>query len=277
MTWPLPSMFGGRDSSRITCGCCSLSSAASSIVRIRSSSGMNDEMTLSVVVFPAPVPPATMMLIRPRTHASRNCATGEVIVPNSIRSSAWYGSAANFRIVSAGPSIASGGITAFTREPSGRRASTYGRRLVHAAADLPDDLVDRPAELLVVVELRARPIQLAGALHVDRVPVVDHDLRDLRVTDERLQRTEAKDAVADLADDEQLLLRGERSLLLVQELAEALVDQTLQFGVGQRGVVQARTQGLDQALLHARANLGDPVSLLGLRQAICERHGEVPP
>ena len=87
---------------------------------------MNDEITLSVVVFPAPVPPATRTLIRPRTHASRNCATGDVMVPNSIRSSAWYGSAANFRIVSAGPSIASGGITAFTREPSGRRASTYG-------------------------------------------------------------------------------------------------------------------------------------------------------
>ena len=119
-------MFGGRDSNRTTCGCCSFSSAASSIVRIRSSSGMKEEITLSVVVFPAPVPPATMMLIRPRTHASRNLATGEVIVPNSIRSSAWYGSAANFRIVSAGPSIASGGITAFTREPSGSRASTYG-------------------------------------------------------------------------------------------------------------------------------------------------------
>ena len=54
MTWPLPSMFGGRDSSRTTCGCCSFSSAASSIVTIRSSSGMNDEITFSVVVSPAP-------------------------------------------------------------------------------------------------------------------------------------------------------------------------------------------------------------------------------
>ena len=71
-TWPLPSMFGGRDSRRTTCGCWSLSSAASSIVTMRSSSGMNDESTFSVVVFPAPVPPATMMLIRPRTQASRN-------------------------------------------------------------------------------------------------------------------------------------------------------------------------------------------------------------
>ena len=36
------------------------------------------------------------------------------------------GSRANFRMVRNGPSIASGGMMAFTREPSGRRASTIG-------------------------------------------------------------------------------------------------------------------------------------------------------
>ncbi len=36
------------------------------------------------------------------------------------------GSAANFRMVSSEPSTASGGITALTRLPSGRRASTIG-------------------------------------------------------------------------------------------------------------------------------------------------------
>ena len=92
------------------------------------------------------------------------------------------------------------------------------------------------------MELRAGPVQLPGALHVDRVPVVDHDLRDLWVTDERLQRAEAQDAVTDLSNDEQLLLRGEWTLLVVEELAEALVDQTFELRVRQRGVVQARTQ-----------------------------------
>ena len=38
------------------------------MVTIRSSSGMNDEMTLSVVVLPEPVPPEMMMLRRPQ-HA----------------------------------------------------------------------------------------------------------------------------------------------------------------------------------------------------------------
>ena len=64
--------------------------------------------------------------MRPRTQASRNCDTCDVMVPNSIRSSAPNGSAENFLIVSAGPSIDSGGMIALTREPSGRRASTYG-------------------------------------------------------------------------------------------------------------------------------------------------------
>src|SRR5438094_361997 len=118
------------------------------------------------------------------------------------------------------------------------------------------------------MELRPGPVELPRALHVDRVPVVDHDLRDLRVTDEWLQWAQPEDAVTDLSNDEQLLLRGERTLLVVQELAEALVDQTLELGIRQRGVVQARTQRLDQALLNPRPDLRDPVSLLCLREAI---------
>ena len=43
-----------------------------------------------------------------------------------MRSFAVYGSLANFRIVSTEPLRASGGMIAFTREPSGRRASTIG-------------------------------------------------------------------------------------------------------------------------------------------------------
>jgi hypothetical protein len=39
VTSPLPSMLGGRVSSRTTCGCCSCSSAASSMVTMRSRPG----------------------------------------------------------------------------------------------------------------------------------------------------------------------------------------------------------------------------------------------
>jgi hypothetical protein len=42
------------------------------MVTIRSSTGMNAESTLRVVVLPAPVPPDTITFRAPRTQASRN-------------------------------------------------------------------------------------------------------------------------------------------------------------------------------------------------------------
>ena len=61
---PRPSMFGGRASSVTTCSWRSCSSAASSMVMIRSSAGMKLDRTLSIVVLPEPVPPDTRMLRR---------------------------------------------------------------------------------------------------------------------------------------------------------------------------------------------------------------------
>ena len=66
---PRPSMLGGRASSDSTWSWWSWSSLASSMVTMRSSVGMNDDSTLSMVVLPVPVPPETMMLSRPTTHA----------------------------------------------------------------------------------------------------------------------------------------------------------------------------------------------------------------
>ena len=119
-------MFGGRDSSVTTCSCWSWSSAASSIVTMRSSSGMNADIAFSVVVLPVPVPPEIRMFSFPFTQAARNCAAFGETDPNEIRSFIVYGSRENFRIVSVGPFSASGGMIALTREPSGRRASTIG-------------------------------------------------------------------------------------------------------------------------------------------------------
>ena len=93
---------------------------------MRSSSGTNAESALSVVVLPVPVPPEMRTLSLPLTQAARNCAACDVRDPNAIRSFIVYGSRENFRIVSVGPLSASGGMIAFTREPSGRRASTIG-------------------------------------------------------------------------------------------------------------------------------------------------------
>ena len=78
------------------------------------------------VVFPAPLPPATMMLSRPRTQAARNCNAAAVAVPFCSRSIALNGTRRNFRMVSVGPARESGGMIALTRLPSGSRASTIG-------------------------------------------------------------------------------------------------------------------------------------------------------
>ncbi len=131
---PSPLMSAGRASIRQTCSWWSCSSAASSMVTIRSSTGMKPEQTLSRVVFPVPVPPLINMFARARTQARRKAADASVRVPNRIRSSTWYGSLENFRMVSIGPSTAIGGTTALTRDPSRRRASQSGWRIVDAPA-----------------------------------------------------------------------------------------------------------------------------------------------
>ena len=89
--------------------------------------------------------------------------TGLVSVPKAIRSATVNGSAENLRMVSAARRAASGGMMALTREPSGRRASTMGLALVDAPADPADDLVDDPAQVGLVAEVRRRSGQILPA------------------------------------------------------------------------------------------------------------------
>ena len=88
--------------------------------------GMNDERTLRVVVLPEPVPPDTNRLRRASMHAFMKSNISGVAVPKRIRSSTVYGFFENLRTVITGPTSDSGSMIAFTREPSGRRASTRG-------------------------------------------------------------------------------------------------------------------------------------------------------
>ncbi len=123
---PLPSTLAGWVSKRTTCSCSNCNSAASSIVTTRSSSGILDERILSKVVLPEPVPPEMTILSRAKTQARRKLAIPSVIVLYSINCSIVSLSLRNLRMVIEGPSIATGGIIALTREPSGKRASTEG-------------------------------------------------------------------------------------------------------------------------------------------------------
>ena len=134
------------------------------------------------------------------------------------------GEAENFRIVITGPTSDSGGMIALTREPSVRRASTIGRRLVDAAADRGDDPVDDPHDVVVVLEDDVRQLELAGPLDVDLARAVDHDLRDRLVAQERLERPEADDLVGDLLEHPDALGAGQGEAFLVDDLAEDLLD-----------------------------------------------------
>src|SRR5450759_1308709 len=96
------------------------------MVMIRSSEGINPDKTFNKVVLPEPVPPEMTILIRDSTHAFKNWTDSGVAVPYLINWSTVIGFLANLRMVSTGPTREIGGMTALTRDPSGKRASTYG-------------------------------------------------------------------------------------------------------------------------------------------------------
>ena len=81
---------------------------------------------LSRVVLPEPVPPEIRMLTRACDRAPMNCAISLDSDLSAISFDTCNGTVAKRRIDRMGPSIASGGMMALTREPSGRRASTMG-------------------------------------------------------------------------------------------------------------------------------------------------------
>ena len=126
VTAPRPSMLGGRASSGIQWAWSSCSSAASSMVMIRSCGRMEAERIFSRVVLPDPVPPEMMIFLRAFTMVSRKTAMRSSSEPKPKRSCIPYFSRVNFRIDSMAPFRDSGGMMALTREPSGRRASTMG-------------------------------------------------------------------------------------------------------------------------------------------------------
>ena len=106
--------------------CWSWSSAASSMVTMRSPSGMNEDMTLSSVVLPEPVPPLITMFSLDFTAPRSTSMIGRGTEPKATRSSGMMGTTPKRRMETTGPSRASGGMMALKRLPSVRRASHIG-------------------------------------------------------------------------------------------------------------------------------------------------------
>ena len=96
------------------------------LLTIRSLSGIADDSAFRRVVFPEPVPPEMSTFSCAWMQRLRKSTDSSFIEPRLIMSCSPRRLRENFRIVSSGPDSESGWMIAFTREPSGRRASTIG-------------------------------------------------------------------------------------------------------------------------------------------------------
>ena len=165
----------------------------------------------------------------------------------------------NLRIVSSEPSIASGGMIALTRLPSGRRASTIGL----------DSSTRRPTRATILSMVRRRCassvkvpstwIDPPGALDVDRVEAVDHDLGDVGVAQVGLERSVAEDVVGDLLGDPRPVGDRERRVVLRQHLLQRLTHLLLELGLGQPRVVELGPEVVEQRLVHGALQVGERV------------------
>ena len=154
-----------------------------------------------------------------------------------------------------GPTSDSGGMIALTREPSVRRASTIGT----------DSSTRRPIGAMIRSMMRMTwssfwkvtlvSSSLPRALDVDLARAVDHDFRDALVTEQRLERTEADDLVGDLLEHPDALGAGEGEALLVDDLAEDLLDLAPDLDLV--GQVELGVQVLDDALLDAELGVAE--------------------
>ena len=126
VTAPCPSEFAVRASSVTTCGCWIDNSAESSIVTILCRGSTKPAKILSKVVLPEPVPPETRIFKRRSTHNRKKSASEAGKVCCATRSCISKRFLGNFRMVRLAPLTEIGGKTAFSREPSGKRASTIG-------------------------------------------------------------------------------------------------------------------------------------------------------
>ena len=139
----------------------------------------------------------------------------------------------------------------------GQARVDHRRGLVDPPADLGDDLVDDPPQVVLVVEAHRRLVQLAGALDPDVVGAVDHDLGDGVVLEQRLDRPVAERVVGDLLH--QPVAVGDREpALLAEPVTDVGQHHRLQLGVVHALVVEPRTEVGDDRQV-------DPVLQLGER------------
>ena len=118
-------------------------------------------------------------------------------------------------------------------------------RFVDAAADLADDALADVHQLRVVAEADIGLLHLAGDFDVGAEGAVDHDVGDVVAGEQRLERPEAENVVADVL--EQVLLLGDRHHDVLER--DDVVDDVADF-LARRFDVEAgelrQVDGVDQ-------------------------------
>ena len=124
----------------------------------------------------------------------------------------------------------------------GEAGVDHGVGLVDATADLAHDLVDDAPQVGLVDEGRVGPLEPAGALHVHVVGPVHHDLGDVLVLQQPVDRPVAEDVVGDVLDELGLVGRRQRRPLLGERRVELLVDAPAEVLLGEPLVVEDRAR-----------------------------------
>ena len=160
------------------------------------------------------------MLMRARTAARiTSIISGEML----FNSTSWLGASGPVpkrRIDNAGPSSASGGMMALTREPSGRRASTIGEdsSTLRPTRDTMRSMIcSRWRSSRKAVSTCSRTPR---AFHKDVVFVVHQDVGDGRVFEQRLQRAKTEDFIEQVRLDLLLLVKAQRHSLAEDDLVD---------------------------------------------------------
>ena len=158
-------------------------------------------------------------------------------------------------------------MTALTRLPSGRRASTIGL----------DSSTRRPTRATILSIVRRRWASSVnapstwwiapGPLDVDRVGAVDHDLGDVGVAQVGLERAVAEDVVGDLLGDAGAVGDGQRRLVLGEHLLQRLAHLLLELGLGEPRVVELGAEVVQQRLVHRALEVGERVDDCGAAAA----------
>ena len=145
------------------------------------------------------------------------------------------------RIVSTGPSSASGGIDDVHARAVGQAGVAQRLGLVDAAAERGEDALDRVAQLAVRREPDLGGLEPPAALDPRRRGAADEDLVDLGVGQQRLERAEAERALGDPGDE-----RVARALVEHRRLAVDEASGSAPGVVGRAGLRRLREHALAQ-------------------------------